>query len=143
VHLWYSMSQNRDMGHPTPGKNRRRARGFYETAGGVKVFVFAFVFSLLALLFLLLPLFVLVFCIHLGLLSALWVNPLLGSVPVGVRFMGIQRCEGSSSEAGCVEKRRVSAASRRGELASWRENRVLTQTLKAPAPSVWKGSQWR
>jgi len=32
----------------------RNARGFYETAGSVKVFVFAFVFSLLAFLFLLL-----------------------------------------------------------------------------------------
>jgi len=60
-------------------------RAFYETAGGVKVFVFAFVFSLVALLFLPLLLPFLVSCIHLGLLSALRVNPLLGSVPVGVR----------------------------------------------------------
>jgi hypothetical protein len=62
-----------------------KARAFYETAGGVKVFVFAFVFSLVALLFLPLLLPFLVSCIHLGLLSALRVNPLLGSVPVGVR----------------------------------------------------------
>ena len=62
-------------------------RAFYETAGVVKIFVFAFafVFSLLALLFLPLLLPVLVCCIHLGLLSALWVNRLLGSVPGGVR----------------------------------------------------------
>jgi hypothetical protein len=48
-------------------------RTFYETAGVVKIFVFAFafVFSLLALLFLPLLLPVLVCCIHLGLLSAL------------------------------------------------------------------------
>jgi hypothetical protein len=53
-----------------------RARAFYETAGGVKVFVFAFVFSLLAFLFLLLPLLLpfLACCIHLGLLSALCLN---------------------------------------------------------------------
>jgi hypothetical protein len=45
-------------------------RGFYETAGVVKVFVFAFVFSLLAFLFLRLFL-VRVLRIHLGLLYAL------------------------------------------------------------------------
>jgi hypothetical protein len=60
---------------------------FYETAGVVKVFVFvfAFVFSLVAffLLPLLLPLFA--SCIHPGLLSALWVNPLTDSVHGGVR----------------------------------------------------------
>jgi len=48
---------------------------FYETAGVVKVFVFAFVFSFVAFLFLLLllPLLLpfLAWCIHLGLLSAL------------------------------------------------------------------------
>ena len=57
--------------------------GFYETAGDVKVFVvaFAFVFSLAAFCFL--PCFV--SCIHLGLLSALWVEPLLGPVHGGVR----------------------------------------------------------
>jgi hypothetical protein len=60
-------------------------RGFYETAGAVKVFVFAFVFSLVALLFLLLLLPFLVSCIHLGLLSALFVNPFLDSVHIGVR----------------------------------------------------------
>jgi len=54
------------------------ARAFYETAGVVKVFVFAFVFSLVAFLFLSLLLPFLVCCIHLGLLSALWVNRLLG-----------------------------------------------------------------
>jgi hypothetical protein len=59
--------------------------GFYETAGAVKVFVFAFVFSLVALLFLLLLLPFLVSCIHLGLLSALFVNPFLDSVHIGVR----------------------------------------------------------
>jgi hypothetical protein len=58
---------------------------FYETAGAVKVFVFAFVFSLVALLFLLLLLPFLVSCIHLGLLSALFVNPFLDSVHIGVR----------------------------------------------------------
>ena len=48
-------------------------RGFYETAGVVKVFVFAFVFSLLA--FLLLRLFLFrVLKIHLGLLYALDVS---------------------------------------------------------------------
>ena len=45
-------------------------RCFYETAGIVKVFVFAFVFSLLAFLLLLLS-FVRVWKIHLGLLYAL------------------------------------------------------------------------
>ena len=54
---------------------------FYETTGFVKVFVFAFVFPLVA--FLLLSFFVC--CIHLGLLSALGVNRLLGSVHGGVR----------------------------------------------------------
>ena len=52
-------------------------RGFYETAGDVKVFVFAFafVFSLLAFLFLLLLLFFRsCFWIHLGLLYALDVS---------------------------------------------------------------------
>jgi hypothetical protein len=62
-----------------------KARAFYETAGAVKVFVFAFVFSLVALLFLLLLLPFLVSCIHLGLLSALFVNPFLDSVHIGVR----------------------------------------------------------
>jgi hypothetical protein len=55
---------------------RTSLRGFYETAGIVKAFVvaFAFVFSLVAFLFLLLLLhlpFVRVFKIHLGLLYAL------------------------------------------------------------------------
>jgi hypothetical protein len=60
---------------------------FYETAGDVKVFVFAFafVFSLLAFLFLPLHLPFLLCGIHLGLLSALWANPLRGSVHGGVR----------------------------------------------------------
>jgi hypothetical protein len=48
-------------------------QGFYETAGIVKVFVFAFVFSFLAFLLLLL-FFVRVLKIHLGLLYALEVS---------------------------------------------------------------------
>lgn len=55
---------------------RGKARGFYETAGAVKVFVLAFVFPSLAFLFLPLLLPLLVSFIHLGLLSALWVNRL-------------------------------------------------------------------
>jgi len=68
---------------------RAPVRAFYETAGVVKVLVFAFAFSLVAFLFLLLflPLLLpfLAGCIHLGLLSALWVNPLTDSVHGGVR----------------------------------------------------------
>jgi hypothetical protein len=57
------------------GRDRRETylRGFYETAGIVKVFVFAFVFSFLAFLLLLL-FFVRVLKIHLGLLYALEVS---------------------------------------------------------------------
>jgi hypothetical protein len=54
-------------------------RGFYETAGVVKVFVFAFAFSFVAFLSLLLFL-ARVFWIHLGLLYALgWSRSGLGA----------------------------------------------------------------
>jgi hypothetical protein len=53
-------------------RNDHSLRGFYETAGAVKGFVFAFVFSLLGFLLLLLSL-VRVLKIHLGLLYALQV----------------------------------------------------------------------
>jgi hypothetical protein len=62
------------------------SQAFYETAGVVKVSVFAFAFSIVGFLLLLLLLLLLfVGCIHLGLLFALWVNPLWGSVHGGVR----------------------------------------------------------
>ena len=77
VHATASLEASATFCHP--------AQAFYETAGAVKVYVFAFVFSLVALLFLLLLLPFLVSCIHLGLLSALFVNPFLDSVHIGVR----------------------------------------------------------
>jgi hypothetical protein len=76
VFVGFQQSQNRFQGtsEKVSIAIQHSLRGFYETAGVVKVFAFAFVFSLLAFLFLLLflPLsLVRVVWIHLGLLYAL------------------------------------------------------------------------
>ena len=83
-------------------------RGFYETAGVVKVFVFAFVFSLLAFLFLLLFLLlslVRVVWIHLGLLYALaWSSGYRGTLWVGVGARCLMGPDGD--ESGLLSKAR-------------------------------------
>jgi hypothetical protein len=66
--IWAKQAAEQGLGGTNQQSNF--CRGFYETAGIVKVFVFAFVFSLLAFLLLLLS-FVRVWKIHLGLLYAL------------------------------------------------------------------------